>query len=151
EGTLTIDGGRTPGAYPPPDGTPLQDSWSGAHRKLVIEGEARAYGHELDFGAIELLHGGVLTTGISKAGTPISQDLKVKVGSLLVDSSSLLSVTGRGEPGGVAETALGTAGAAPGQSASNKGHGGSHGGTGGSTGAKPEEGAVSGSTYDNPE
>lgn len=151
EGTLTIDGGRAPGAYPAPDGTPLQDSWSGANRKLVVEGEARAYGHELNYGAIELLHGGVLTSGISKAGTPIPQTLKVKAGSLLIDATSRLQMTGRGEAGGEAETALGTGGAAAGQSASTKGHGGSHAGAGGATGAKPEAGAVSGSTYDNAE
>ncbi|HUN77838.1 MAG TPA: hypothetical protein VMU32_02860, partial [Solirubrobacteraceae bacterium] len=148
EGILTIDGGRSPGDYPPPDGTPLENAWSAPHRKLVITGQARAYGEKLDYADIELTHGGVLTSGISSALAPIPQKLEVKAETLSVDASSRVTMTGRGYAGGSFEATEGKAEAAPEQSASNDGHGGSHGGAGGKTGAHENPGPVSGSTYD---
>ena len=150
EGTLTVDGGRTPGAYPPPDGTPLQDSWSSPQRRLVIENEGRAYGHELHFGEIDVQNGGVLTTGISTAKAAIPQTLSLTAETLKVDASSEVTMAGRGYAGG-GESEAGRAAAAPGQSGSTERHGGSHGGTGGSGGADEPPGRVSGSTYDSSE
>ncbi|HEX5224524.1 MAG TPA: hypothetical protein VFW29_05285 [Solirubrobacteraceae bacterium] len=151
DGTLIVDGGRAAGAYPPPDGTPVSDSWSSPHRKLVVTGEARAYGRSLEYGAIELIDGAVLTTGIGKEGTSIPTTLKVKSNAISVDATSRISMTGRGYAGGSSETVDGAGETASGQTASTDGHGGSHGGVGGRTGAHENPGPVSGSTYDSPE
>jgi hypothetical protein len=151
DGTLRIDGGSPVGEFPPPDGTPLQDSWGAPHRKLSITGDARAYGHELHYGAVELTAGGVLTTGISTAGAAIPKTLSITADSLTVDPTSRVTMTGRGFAGGAGATAEGAAESAPGQTASTEGHGGSHGGAGGAAGAHQPPGPKSGSTYDSAE
>ncbi len=156
EGTLTIDGGRALGAYPPPDGTPLLGTGAKLpHGKLVIDGEARVYATELEYGEIALSGGGVLSTGISAAGEnkgQIPTRLSVKAQTLSVDPTSVVSMTGRGLLGGEASASHASGQAAAGQSASSEGHGGSHGGAGGSAGAhESNPAAKTGSVYDSAE
>jgi hypothetical protein len=151
EGTLTIDGGRAAGDYPPPDGTPIANAWSSPQRRLLITGEARVYGEKLEYGEIAMTDGAVLTAGIANAALPIPKKLTVKAGTLSVDDTSQVTMSGRGYAGGDGETGVGPGEAAPGQTPSTEGHGGSHAGVGGATSAFENPGPVSGSTYDSVE
>jgi hypothetical protein len=152
EGTLTIDGGRPAGTYPPPDGTPIADAWGGAGRKLVLSGEARAYAQNPSFGDIEVLGGSDLTSEFA------DQDLDVTASTLKVDATSRIDMSGHGYAGGPAgyepstEPEGGAAQTAPGQTPAVRDYGGSHGGAGGAPPGYlyPEEGDRPSSTYDDP-
>ncbi len=151
-GTLTIDGGRPVGTYPPPDGTPIDLTWSSQQRKLVLTGEARAYAGALSFGEIDVLGGSDLTTEFSL------RKLDVTAGALNVDADSRIDMTGRGYAGGSpgyddSEPEGGAAEAAPGQTPAVRDYGGSHGGAGGAPSGylHPESGDRPSSTYDDPQ
>lgn len=144
-GTMTIDGGGAPGGYPPPDGTPLANSWSSTKRHLVITGEARVYGRKLDYKRIDVDRGATLTTGIDGSKQQIPSELTVKAGVLSVDRTSRVSLTGRGLAGGSGDSSDSRGGAPPGRRPSTLAHGGSHGGAGGGSSLP---GGQSGSTYD---
>jgi hypothetical protein len=152
DGTLTIDGGQAPGYYPPPDGTPIADSWGSPQRKLVLTGEARGYGTSPNFGEIDVLDGADLTSEFT------NQTLAVTAGTLKVDASSRIDMSGRGFGGGAAgfdanDLNGGAAQTAAGQAPSVIQAGGSHGGAGGL--AWPAnyvlENSRAGATYDDPQ
>ncbi|MGH2857056.1 MAG: hypothetical protein ACRDMJ_06180, partial [Solirubrobacteraceae bacterium] len=152
DGTLTIDGGEPAGYYPPPDGTPIPDSWDSQQRRLVLTGEARAYAHAPSFGEIDVSNGSDLTS------EPSVQQLSVTAATLKVDGTSRIDMTARGYAGGTNgydyynDPTGGAGGTAPGQTPSVREYGGSHGGAGGApTGyLHPELGDAPGSTYDDP-
>src|SRR5690606_792343 len=115
DGTLTIDGGRPVGSYPPPDGTPIGVTWSSPHRKLVLTGEARGYGSVLEFGEVDVLGGADLTGGLG------AHKLVLTAGKLAVDAASRIDMSSRGYAGGPpgygdSEPLGGAAETAPGQS-----------------------------------
>jgi hypothetical protein len=145
DGTLTIDGGRGPASFPPPDGTPLLNAWSSPKRHLVITGQARVYGRTVRFKQIDVSRGATLTTGIDGTTNAIPNKLSVTAGQLGVDRTSRITMTGRGLEGGSSQSSSGAGGAVHGQTASTLGHGGSHGGAGGSA---VDSTGHSGSTYD---
>ncbi|HEY1833389.1 MAG TPA: hypothetical protein VGG08_03045, partial [Solirubrobacteraceae bacterium] len=156
QGTLTIDGGRPEGSYPPPDGTPLESAWNSSERRLVLGGEARVYAKAAVFGEIDLRGDSTLTTPPSEPPAVADETLTVKAGTLDIGPGSLLTMTGRGYAGGSTsdEAGHGAGETAPTETPATVQFGGSHGGVGGSnvlSGGTQQPGAQAGSTYDSDE
>jgi hypothetical protein len=150
QGTLTIDGGRPAGSYPPPDGTPLESAWNSNERRLVIDGEARVYAEEARFGEIDVRGGATLTTPPSEPPSPADETLTVRAGTLEIGLGSQVTMTGRGYAGGSAsdEAGHGAGKTEPTELPATGQFGGSHGGVGGANVGTPQTGAHAGSTYD---
>ncbi len=156
EGMLTVNGGRPAGYYPPPDGTPIEDSWGSSGRRLVLSGEARVYAHTLEFGEIDVTEGSTLTTPPSDPIDLADSSLGLATNRLIVGPTSQVSVSGRGYEGGDEhdENGYGAGQTAAGIEPATQQFGGSHGGVGGSdvlSGGSRREGAHAGGTYDDPE
>jgi hypothetical protein len=111
---------------------------NGGHRTLVLTGGAVGYGKNLKVANLQILKHSVLTT------VPGMQRLNITVGSLKVDVTSRIDLTGRGDAAAsgnnAPENGMGKSPARPGSAMDM---GGSHGGKGGNVG-----GGTVGPTYD---